>query len=244
MTQRPLIGITMSSEPDPKGKSEFGTLKLHANYAQGVIDAGGLPLMLAPQAEIDQLLGLLDGWLIPGGDDIDPSAYGQERHPQATLIDRDRYAFESALYRAAPSQLPIFGICYGCQFVNVQHGGTLHQHLPDVVGHEEHTGGSLAEYKVGPGTKLAAILGASSAPGKSYHHQAVDRLGSGLVASARHEDGTIECVEAVDRPWVVAAQWHPERTLDDESSRRLFKAFVEAAAAYRAGRCAGAMHRV
>ena len=234
MTVKPLIAITTSVEADSEGKSALGTLKLNANYVQGVIDAGGLPILLAPKTDYEQLLPLIDGWLIPGGDDIDSAEYGQSRHPKSSLIAPDRYAFESALYRAAPPDLPIFGICYGCQFVNVQHGGTLHQHVPDVVGHEEHGGGTLADYSIVAHTKLSAILGGATTSGKSYHHQAVDRLGAGLAVSARHADGTVEAVEAIDRPWVVAAQWHPERTLEAEESRRLFEAFVEAAAAYRA----------
>lgn len=233
---KPLIGISASAKFPTEDPLDVGMLTLKANYVAGVTEAGGLPILLSPRTDFSELVGLIDGWLIPGGDDIDPAVYGQDLHPKSGLIDPDRYAFERSLFEAAPPELPIFGICYGCQFLNVQRGGTLHQHVPDVVGHEDHAGGVLASYCVEPGTKTASILGATGVEGRSYHHQSVNRVGAGLAVTARHPDGTIEGLEATDRPWVVSVQWHPERTLDSEPTQKLFRAFVEAAAAYRRGR--------
>jgi putative glutamine amidotransferase len=232
LNSKPLIGISVSARFSDENLPKLGALTLDYNYVAGVVAAGGLPILLSPKTDAAELIGLIDGWLIPGGDDIDPARYGREKHEKTSVIDPDRYAFEQALWEAAPAELPIFGICYGCQFMNVQRGGTLMQHLPEVVGNEDHAGGTLAEYSVEAGTRLHKIVGETAVQGRSYHHQSVARVGRDLVVSARHADGTIEALEATDRPWVVAAQWHPERTLDDATTQKLFRAFVQAAEAF------------
>ena len=132
--------------------------------------------------------------------------------------------------------MPVLGICRGAQVLNVALGGTLHQHLPDVVGHTRHQQGnavfSTSEVRTVPGTRLAALIGESS-DAQCYHHQAIDRLGAGLIVSARDSDGVIEAVEVPGDNFVLAVQWHPEERLDD---LRLFAAVVEAAAAYATGK--------
>lgn len=130
----------------------------------------------------------------------------------------------------------MLGICYGCQVVNVLRGGSLDQHLPDGLGHDEHTGGTMQKYVVNVDSRLSQSTETAVIEGKSYHHQAVGRLGEGLWVTAKSEDGTVEAIEANDRPWLVGVQWHPERTPDDPATQRLFKRFVQAAAEYRATR--------
>jgi len=170
--------------------------------------------------------------LIPGGDDIDAGRFGEENHPKVSLQDPARFDGEQRLWNQISTDLPILGICYGCQFLNVARGGTLIQHLPDVVGHEQHTGGTLQEYQVEPGSHLECVIGTQTITGKSYHHQAVKDTGRNLKVVSKNEDGTIEAIEATDRPWFIGVQWHPERTLQDGPTLLIFKNFVDAARNY------------
>ena len=230
---KPLIGISVESRHDEADARGQGHLHLNWNYASMVAEAGGVPILMPPTADPETLAGLIDGWLIPGGADIDARRWGEENHEKVELQHPSRFDFEASLYRAADPELPIFGICYGCQFLNVVRGGTLIQHVPDVVGHGGHSGGNMQEYAIESASKLAAESGADRISGKSYHHQAVGRLAVGLAITARAEDGTIEAVEANDRPWQIGVQWHPERTPSDPPTRRLFEAFVAAAGRYK-----------
>lgn len=227
---KPLIGITVNAKEEP-GDKTGGKLWLNWNYAQVVADAGGIPILIPPQADMLQLATIIDGWLIPGGDDIDAKYFGEENHETVKKIEPERYDGEAQLFLHLPKDTPVFGICYGCQFINVQRGGKLIQHLPDVVGHEAHTGGTDQKYMIRSGTKLSSIVG-DVARGKSYHHQAVGALGEGLQAVAEHEDGMVEAIEATDHPWMVGVQWHPERTFSDPESKKLFTAFINAAVDY------------
>jgi len=231
---KPLIGISVDCHHDPEDVRSRGKLQLNWNYAQAVAEAGGVPLLIPPMADMAALAGVIHGWLIPGGDDIDASQWGEENHPKASLQDPARFDGERRMYEAADPEMPILGICYGCQFLNVKRGGTLIQHVPDVVGHEEHSGGTLQAYPVDPESQLSRIVGVDEIVGKSYHHQAVGRTGDGLRVVSKHSDGTIEALEATDRPWMIGVQWHPERTLEDAATRRLFEEFVKAAAKYAA----------
>lgn len=229
---KPIIAITVVSEHEPEDARSRGKLTLNWNYAEAVANAGGVPILIPPTADMDEVAKIVHGWLIPGGADIDAKHFGQENHPAVELGHPSRFEAEHRLYRAANPDMPIFGICYGCQFLNVVRGGTLIQHVPDVVGHEAHSGGTLQSYRIDPSSDLAAKSGATEIVGKSYHHQAVDRVADGLRVVAHAEDGTIEAVEASDRPWMIGVQWHPERTPDDAPTQRLFESFVAAARAY------------
>jgi len=224
---KPLIGITVNAKEEP-GDKTGGKLWLNWNYAQVIADAGGIPILIPPQADMKALANVIDGWLIPGGDDIDAKYFGQENHAKVQKIEPERFDAEAELYQNLPKETPVLGICYGCQFLNVQRGGNLIQHLPDVVGHEAHSGGTDQKYMIRGGTKLSSIVG-DVARGKSYHHQAVGALGEGLQVVAEHEDGMVEAIEATDHPWMVGVQWHPERTFNDPESRKLFEAFIQAA---------------
>ncbi len=231
---KPIIGITTSSERKTEG-TRTGVIRLDWNYAEAVELAGAAPILLPPNADPRDVLPLVDGLLVPGGDDIDPHLWGERRHEKTSLIDPARFESDCAYVRHAPDDLPILGICYGCQLLNVVAGGTLHQHVPDVVGHGEHSGGTIQQYAIEPGTLLHAILG-DAAEGRSYHHQAIHKVATGFRVSARHEDGTVEAIESPNHAFRLGIQWHPERTLGTPTSDRLFQAFVERAAAYRARR--------
>jgi putative glutamine amidotransferase len=213
---------------------------LPAIYFEGVELAGGIATLLPPQPvdpEIaDRVLNGLDGVIITGGRDVVPSGYGQDPHPATddpAADNRLRDDFEFALVRGALRRgMPVLGICRGAQVLNVALGGTLHQHLPDVIGHTRHQQGNAvfttSTVRTVAGTRLAALIGESS-DAQCYHHQAIDTIGEGLIISAQDADGVIEAVEMPGDNFVLAVQWHPEERLDD---LRLFAAVVEAAAVY------------
>lgn len=230
---KPIIGITAVPKPNLADERRRGSYSIAWNYVEEIERAGGAPVLVPPTADAASIASILDGWLIPGGEDIDPALFGQEPHPKMRLADPSRYEGEARLYDAVGPAMPILGICYGCQFLNVVRGGSLHQHLPDLPGVGSHAGGPLQSYGIDPDSRLAEIIGTTEATGKSYHHQAIDRLGNNLAAVGRHADGTIEAIEDATGRWLFAVQWHPERTPDNPVSQRLFDAFVRAAAAYR-----------
>ena len=238
---RPVIGLTTYLEQAQTGVWDVRAGLLPHIYIEGVTLAGGIALLLPPQRVDDKIaarvLDGLDGLVITGGKDLDPAHYGQEPHPETDEPRRDRDAWEFALLDGAMRRgMPVLGICRGAQVLNVTLGGTLHQHLPDVVGHTRHQQGnavfSTSAVRTVPGTRLAALIGESS-DAQCYHHQAIDRLGAGLIVSARDSDGVIEAVEVPADNFVLAVQWHPEERLDD---LRLFAAVGEAAAAYATGK--------
>jgi len=175
--------------------------------------------------------------LITGGKDVDPAAYGQQRHPATDEPGRQRDVWEFALLNAALQRgLPVLGICRGAQVLNVALGGTLHQHLPDVIGHSGHRAGNAVfttlPVRTVPGTRLAALVG-EAVEARCYHHQGIAELGEGLVVSAWDVDGIVEALELPGETFVLAVQWHPEESLED---LRLFSAIVEAARLYASGR--------
>lgn len=231
---RPIVGLTTYLQQAKSGIWDKKAAFLPGIYIEGVALAGGIPTLLPPQpvdAEIaNRVLDGIDGLIVTGGRDVDPAAYGHEPHPATDEPDRARDTWELALLDAAlRRRLPVLGICRGAQMLNVALGGTLHQHLPDIVGHTRHQQGnavfSTSAIRTVPGTRLAGLVG-ESANAQCYHHQAIDRLGDGLMISALDSDGVIEGVEIPGHDFVLAVQWHPEETLDD---LRLFAGLVEAA---------------
>jgi putative glutamine amidotransferase len=239
---RPVIGLTTYLQQAKTGIWDVHASFLPAIYMQGVNLAGGTAVLLPPQPvdAVERVLDGLDGVIVTGGRDMDPASYGQERHPatdEPVPENRERDAWEIALTRGAIRRgIPVLGICRGAQVMNVALGGTLHQHLPDVIGHTRHQLGNAvfatsAVHTV-PGTRLAGLIGESS-DAQCYHHQAIDRLGEGLVISAQDSDGVIEAVEIPGDNFVLAVQWHPEERLDDI---RLFVGVVAAAGEYATGK--------
>ncbi len=204
-------------------------------YVEMVVAAGGIPVLLPPAGVArPELVRRLDGVLLTGGADIDPARYGGPSAgvPGYTRPDRDESEF--ALFELARSAgMPILAVCRGLQLANVALGGTLIPHLPDVVGHEEHSGvaGGFNAIRVltAAGSRVAELAG-PEVKVHCHHHQAVDRLADGLTAAAHAADGTIEAVEASDGSFLVGVQWHPEA---DATDRRLILALVEAADTYR-----------
>jgi putative glutamine amidotransferase len=238
---RPLIGLTTYLEQAQTGVWDVPASFLPKVYFEAVTRAGGIAILLPPQP-VDagiahQVLGGLDGLIITGGKDVDPERYGQQRHPQTDEPRRDRDAWEDALLTAAiDMQLPFLGICRGAQLLNVALGGTLHQHLPEVLGTTRYNLGegnfNDNEVSVEQSSRLRELVGGSLV-GKSYHHQGIDSLGEGLVVTARSDDGLIQAVELEGVPFGVAVQWHPEQDADDI---RLFAGLVDAAREYASSR--------
>ena len=229
---KPLIGITVDCEFDELNDRSNGKLTLNWNYAARVAEAGGSPILITPLTDLTSIVPLLAGWLIPGGADMDARHYGEENHSESVLMSPLRWEMENELFGLVDPLMPILGICYGCQFINVMRGGNLIQHLPDVVDHPEHVGGTLQPYEIASGSKVALITKHETIEGKSYHHQSVNRLGLGLEVVGKHGDGTIEAIEDPTKPFFIGVQWHPERTPRDEATENLFRAFVQAAQTY------------
>lgn len=176
-----------------------------------------------------EVLDLVDAVILTGGaGDLDPALYGQEPHPQTGPVQQERDAYELALARAAVERdAPTLGICRGMQILNVAYGGSVEQHLPDVVGHEAHrpTPGTFANHEVRlvPGSLAARTAGSELAAVKSHHHQGIRDVGEGLSVTGRAtEDDTVEAIEDPAHPFVLGVLWHPE---EDEKSR-IIKALV------------------
>ncbi|WP_205697592.1 gamma-glutamyl-gamma-aminobutyrate hydrolase family protein [Conexibacter sp. SYSU D00693] len=238
----PVIGLCCPVERASWGLWEVDAHLLPREYADAVQRAGGLALLLPPDPraleEPDVWLDLVDGLLVPGGADVDPASYGATPHAQTRGTSPERDAFEEALLRRAIERdLPVLGICRGMQVLNVALGGTLLQHVPDVVGHPDHrrTPGTFEgndhEVVLRPGSLAARAAGEERHRALSHHHQAVDRLGEGLVVTGRAVgDDLVEAVELPGRRFVLGVQWHPEA---DEASR-LVAALVDEARGRRA----------
>ncbi|WP_199180884.1 gamma-glutamyl-gamma-aminobutyrate hydrolase family protein [Cryobacterium sp. M23] len=238
---RPVIGLTTYLEQSQTGVWDVPAAFLPQAYFDSVIRAGGIAVLLPPQpvdaAIADRVLDGLDGLVITGGKDVDPARYGQAAHTKTDEPRRDRDAWEHELiHRAIDRELPLLGICRGAQMLNIAQGGTLHQHLPDVVGHGGYQAGggvfNIVDVHVEPESRLHGLLDALDVPlpVPVYHHQSIDRIGAGLTVSARTHDGVVQAVELTDVPFGLAVQWHPEQHDD----LRLFAGLVDAAARYRA----------
>jgi putative glutamine amidotransferase len=226
--ERPVIGLTTYAEQAKFLAWDTPATLLHRNYADCVVAAGAIPVLLPPVTDAyASLVDRVDGLVLTGGADVDPHRYGVEPHP-ATFTRPDRDAFEFGLFEAARrAGKPVLGVCRGLQVINVALGGTLAQHLPDKLGDVAHqpapaTFGTSSVTLV-DGTRAADVLGPET-KGQCYHHQAIDRLGAGLVASGHTSDGTIEAAE-LPGEFVLGVQWHPEQ---DTADVRLFHALVEA----------------
>jgi len=237
---RPVVGISIYCEQARWGPWDTPTLLLPRRYAASVSAAGGIPVLLPSFPGIEQLVDRLDALVLSGGGDVNPAEFGADPDPAVIGVRPERDAAEFALAAAALRRgLPFLGVCRGAQVLNVVLGGTLHQHLPALTGHTGHAPlrGAYGSHqvRVAPGSRLAAVLDGPANEGwfgvPTYHHQAVDQLGRGLVATAWAEDGMIEAVEpdgsadAPGGPFTLGVQWHPESGDDP----RLFGALIAAA---------------
>lgn len=236
-----LVAVTTTIDPRG-GIYRKPRIALYANYLKPLERVGFTPVLVTPahgEASIRDLVGHCRGLVLSGGEDIDPSRYGEEPIPELGQVNpaRDR-AELCALGEAYARDLPILGICRGHQLLNVYFGGSLYQdieaEMPHASSHLQTTpwGSHHHEVEVVPGSRLARALATEEVRINSYHHQAVRRLGEGLEITARAVDGLVEGIEAVDRRWIVGVQWHPERheaeADDSNPDVRLFAAFGEA----------------
>ena len=231
---RPNIGVTAAAERVSYGVwKEIPAIISPARYLQAVQRAGGRPVLLPPDPEDaedpGEVLDLLDALVVTGGaGDLDPALYGEERHPETGPVQEERDAYELALVRGAlEREMPVLGICRGMQILNVAYGGTIEQHLPDVLGHEEHrhTPGTFADHEVHlvPDSLAARATGSGRTPAKSHHHQGIKEVGEGLQVTGRAvDDDAVEALEDPSFPFVLGVLWHPE---EDENSQ-LIKALV------------------
>ena len=228
---RPVIGITCYVEPARWGVWDVPAALLPHAYVEAVAAAGGLPVLVPPHgaAEPERLLDRLDALVLAGGADIDPATYDESMHPATAGVRADRDASELPLARAAMArEMPVLGICRGAQILNVARGGSLVQHLPDVVGHENHRPGTgvygVHKVRTAEGSRIASAMGVSAIV-RSYHHQGIGIVGERLVPTAWADDDTVEGLEDPSLSFAVGALWHPEASAD----HRLFAALVNAA---------------
>ena len=234
-SSRPIIGITCYVEEALRGVwASMPHALLPYNYVTKVEGAGGIAVLIPPRADADAemvraVVSRLDGLILAGGVDVEPQLYAAQRHPSVQEARPDRDAFELALAEVTRQwDTPVLGICRGMQVMAVAAGGTLEQHLPDRVGHEEHSPapGVYGSHSVRTveGTKVGALLGQEVVI-PSYHHQSVSTH-PGYVPAAWAQDGTLEAMEHSASRFRLAVQWHPEAGDDT----RLFEAFIQACA--------------
>ena len=241
---RPVIGICTALVRAQWGYWDEPAVLLAHSYIKAIQDAGGMAVMIPPDPELerdpDQVLDLIDGLILAGGSDIDPETYGADRHPETQETVPARDAVELALTRRAwERDMPVLGICRGMQLINVAVGGTLVQHLPDEVGHEDHRrvpgsfDGSDHDVRLKAGSLAARAAGEHVHVTKSHHHQGIEVVGDGLeVTGLSTLDDLPEALEAPDRRFVLGVQWHPEA---DETSQ-VVATLVEEARDYRTAR--------
>jgi putative glutamine amidotransferase len=236
--RRPLIGLTAYAQQVQYGHNDVMAGMLPMTYVKAVHATGGRAVLITPDDPDTDVLDSLDGILFSGGGDVDPAYWGAERHPE-TDIDPARDTSELMLMKAAlDMDLPILGVCRGMQVMAVAAGGTLHQHLPQVIGHERHRAAAgtdpLAadasafgrhDVVVRPGSHAQALLG-SRLTVNSFHHQGVDDPGTFTASGWCPDDRVIEIIEDPRRSFAFGVQWHPERTAD----LRVFAALARAAA--------------
>ena len=240
----PLIGVSTYVAEAAWGAWSRPSAVLPESYYELLASAGARPVLLPPLRTpkagpgfgADDVIAVLDGLVLTGGGDVDPTLYGEVADPSVGGVDDVRDESERALLAAALAvDLPVLAVCRGCQVLNVELGGTLYQHVPDVFGNEDHRHAPSVfgpvEVQTSPGTRTAAVFGANPTVLCS-HHQSIDDLGKGLEVTARAADGVIEAVELPGASFVLGVQWHPEEGAD----QRPFAALVDAARRYQDAR--------
>ena len=234
----PLICVTCNVRV-PRGDPEAYEVTLDHRFAAALLAAGGFPVVLpvaSRQKVVSSYLEQLDGVVIVGGDDVDPRLYGEEARRGTGTIFPPRQRFERWLYEEARNRrIPVFGICYGLQLINVLEGGTLYQDIRRDAGskrnhRDKHS--PTHRVRIEPNSRLAHVVGRRSAEVASEHHQAVNRLALGFRAVAHASDGIIEAIECDDES-ILAVQWHPERMLRSAATKKLFRWFVDLCCRHR-----------
>lgn len=238
---RPVIGVTPNYfDPDRNGApNPAGSYYLNRPYVEAVKKAGGLPVALPylePGEDVESVLDRLDGLLLTGGFDVDMRVLGTPLHAKAGRVHPERLRFELDLCRrAAARDLPVLAICLGLQTMNLAFGGGFHQHVPDAVpgclDHkrpEAERGELTHRVALEPGSRLAAVMGASEVGVNSLHHQAASTPGEGLVVAGRAPDGVVEAMERPASRFFLGVQWHPEELAHRSEQAALFAALVGA----------------
>jgi putative glutamine amidotransferase len=229
---RPVIGICARTAPVTLQGIEMTVSLTFQPHVDLLASADCTPVLLPLLPGIEHIIGRLDGLLVPGGPDLGPALYGGTAHPRTRAGSPVMDAAELALVEGTLNAgLPLLAVCRGMQLLNVQRGGTLHQHLPEITGNDGHCPETEA-FTLGrhpldlkPGSRIAEIFGDDSPETSCHHHQAIDRMGTGLTATAWAPDGIIEAVEVIDHPFAVGVQWEADQTGDE----RLHLALAEAA---------------
>jgi putative glutamine amidotransferase len=224
----PVVGICARTAPvtlQGTGMTVSLALQSHVDFLAA---AGCAPVLLPLRPGVERVVGQLDGLLVPGGPDVDPARYGAAAHPSTRGVNPLMDAAELALVEAAlGTGLPVLAICRGMQLLNVHRGGTLHQHLPEITGHDGHCPRTQAftlgrqRLDLAPGSRIAEVMGDGAAEIFCHHHQAVDRIGAGLSATAWAPDGIIEAVEVTGHPFAIGVQWEAGHTEDERLHRAL-----------------------
>lgn len=238
--RRPLIGLTSYTEQVQYLVWRHEASLLPSAYLDAIVRSGGVPVLLPPvDAGVDTLVAALDGVVLSGGGDIDAAQYGEAPHPANRGMYPKRDAFELSLLRSAlDHDMPVLAICRGMQMLNVALGGSLTQHLPDVVGHDGHRPApgvsGPVRVRLAAQSRIGTILG-TDVHVQCQHHQALGRVAAGLDVVGWAEDGTMEAVELPGHRFVLGVQWHPEVAHPElgHADDRLFAALVSAASARR-----------
>ena len=232
-----MIGLVAALEQARYSGWDRPCVLLQHSYIQAVQRAGGLAVMIPPDPALernpDEILDRIDGLLLAGGSDINPATYGEEQHPETNGIVDERDAVELALItRAIERDMPALCVCRGMQMLNIARGGNLIQHLPDVLNHQEHRrnpgtfDGNEHDVALDAGSLAAQAAGAEVTMTKSHHHQAIGRLGDGLVVTGRSTlDELPEAIELPDHTYVLGVQWHPEA----DTASHIIESLVEQA---------------